>query len=431
MSSAPPPAAPAKEAPPPPAEGTPAAPPAGAAEESEAKRAIARTLKFMGELRELPALREVAGSRLSRDEMVAHVRQTLSEEVPPEVLEATNAFLVLAGVVEPDFDYEKSLLSVLGTDLAGFYDPKVARMYLGTDLGAAEQQATLAHELVHALQDQHYGLAKLTEWVPDASDRMGALHSLAEGDATSAMLDAVLFGSGRTALDLEEAAFVGQIEQMQNDDPTVPGIVRRSVVAPYVDGLKFVHVLRRKGGWRGVDAAWQRPPTTTEQMLHLDKYFAGEPALVIEIPGPSPQGPRKLLYTDVEGEQSLRLLFEEWLPRGEAAQAASDWGGDRLALYVEGGVAAFAWHIRFDSAAAAQRGYKATQAWVRGNAVAVPQARAVCQEREDRGPLAAALKGSDVVVVGGPAKLGASGPKSAASCADARAWLTSLTRRGQ
>lgn len=400
--------------------------PVSEAENDEAKRAIARTLAFMAQLRELPALRDVDGRRLSREEMVAHVERALAEEVPPEVLEATNAFLFLAGVVESSFDYKKSLLSVLGTDLAGFYDPKARRMYLGTDLAAAEQQATLAHELVHALQDQHYGLAKLTEWTPDASDRMGALHSLAEGDATSAMLDGVLFGSGRTSLDLEDEVFAGQIEQMQNTDPAVPALVRRSVVAPYVDGLKFVHALRRRGGWQAVDAAWQRLPATSEQILHPEKYFAGEAGVDVALPPPHPKGPSTLLYRDVEGEQSLRLLFEEWLPRAEAAEAASDWGGDRLAVYVDGSAAAFAWHVRFDSAAAGLRGYKAVLEWVRGTRLAVPNARGVCRERSDRGPLAASLKQTDVVIVGGPAERNTDGGKSRSSCKDARAWLAAI-----
>ncbi len=430
-SSAPPPAAPAKGVAN--ARGTPstsAAPPPSDAEQDEAKRTIARTLDFVAQLRELPALREVDGRRLSREEMVAHVERALGEEVPPEVLEATNAFLFLAGVVESSFDYEKSLLSVLGTDLAGFYDPKARRMYLGTDLPVAEQHATLAHELVHALQDQHYGLAKLTEWTPDASDRMGALHSLAEGDATSAMLDGLLFGSGRSSLDLEDEVFVAQIEQMQNTDPAVPALVRRSVVAPYVDGLKFVHSLRRKGGWPAVDAAWKKLPATSEQILHPEKYFAGEAGAVIDVPPPSSKGPNTLLYRDIEGEQSLRLLFEEWLPRAEAAEAASDWGGDRLAVYVDGAVAAFAWHVRFDSRAAALRGYKAVLEWVRGTGLAVPGARGVCRERADRGPLAASLKQTDIVIVGGPAERNSDGGRSKGSCADARAWLA-LIGRGQ
>jgi len=359
--------------------------------------------------------------------MVAHVERALGEEVPPEVLEATNSFLFLAGVVESTFDYKQGLLSVLGTDLAGFYDPKAQRMYLGTDLPAAEQHATLAHELVHALQDQHYGLAKLTEWAPDASDRMGALHSLAEGDATSAMLDGVLFGSGRTSLDLEGEAFETQLE-VQNSDPAVPALVRRSVVAPYVDGLKFVHALRRRGGWAAVDAAWRSLPTTTEQILHPEKYFAGEVGVSIEVPPPNSTGPSKLLYQDIEGEQSLRLLFEEWLPRAEAARAASDWGGDRLALYVDGSVAAFAWHVRFDSAAAAARGYKAVREWVRGTGLRLPGAQAVCRERADRGPIAASLKHTDVVVVGGPAERNSQGGQSKASCADAGAWLGLIGR---
>lgn len=391
-----------------------------------AEEAIDGTLKFMAELRELPARRKVIGRVLSRDQMVAYVEQTLREEVPPKVLQATNAFLFLAGVVESDFDYERSLLNVLGTELAGFYDPKAQRMYLGADLGVAEQRATLVHELVHALQDQHYGLAELTRWSPDASDQLSALHSLAEGDATSAMLDGVLFGTGRTSLDLADDVVAEQIEKMQNADPKVPGIVKRSVVAPYVDGLKFVHSLRREGGWRAVDEAWQDPPTTTEQLLHPEKYRAREAAIDVAIPGPGPRGPNTLLYHDIEGEQALRLLLEEWLPRNEAVMAASGWGGDRLALYADETGSAFVWRLKFDTAGAAQRAFHAVTSWVHGNALrGVPRAQAICRERGDRGPLGALWRDTEVVVVGGPAAVDAGGARGIGTCRDAGKWLAS------
>lgn len=394
---------------------------------SRAERAIDGTLKFIAELRELPALGTVAGEELTREEMVAHVRQTLREEVPPEVLRATNELLFLAGVVDADFDYEESLLKVLGTELAGFYDPKQRRMYLGADLEPAEWRATLVHELVHALQDQHYGLAALTRWRPDSSDRMGALHSLAEGDATSAMLDGLMFGSGRTSLDLPEAVLAQQIEGLQGADPGVPGIVKRSVVAPYVDGLRFVHALRRRGGWPEVDAAWNDPPNSSEQVLHPEKYFAREEPLVVPIPAAPPAGPRTLLYRDVEGEQALGLLLEEWLPREQARQAASDWAGDRLALYAEEGRVAFAWRLRFDSEVAARRAYDAAKLWVKGTPVTLPgTAAASCRERKDRGPLAAAVTGDTLLAVAGPLERRGGGAQSLSSCAEAGRWLRQL-----
>lgn len=393
---------------------------------TNAEQAIDQTLEFMAELRELPARKKVVGRVLSREQMVAYVEQTLRQEVPPEVLRATNAFLYLAGVVESDFDYEQSLLNVLGTELAGFYDPKAERMYLGADLGLSEQRATLVHELVHALQDQHYGLADLTRWLPDASDRLSAVHSLAEGDATSAMLDGVLFGSGRTSLDLPDELVAEQIEKMQNADPSVPGIVKRSVVAPYVDGLRFVHALRLKGGWGAVDEAWRTPPGSTEQVLHPEKYFAREPAVEVAIAGPGPRGPTSLLYHDVEGEQALRLLLEEWLPRKDAALAASGWGGDRLALYADDTVSAFVWKLRFDTGGAAQRAYHAVTSWVHGQPIrGVPRTQAMCRDRSDRGPLGVLWRDAEVAIVGGPAVLDAGGARGLGTCADAAKWLLS------
>ncbi len=396
-----------------------------AARSGEAQAVIADTLKFIAQLRELPALTPVTGQELSREEMVAHVKRTLKEDVPPEVLRATNEFLFLAGVVGADFDYEQSLLDVLGTELAGFYDPKAKRMYLGADLGAAEWRATLAHELVHALQDQHYKLDELTTWQPDAGDRMSALHSLAEGDATSAMLDGLLVGTGRTSLDLPEGALAVQIEQMQNADPSVPGIVKRSVVAPYVDGLEFVQALRAKGGWKLVDACWEKPPSSTEQVLHPEKYLAGELPVPVGVPGAPPGGPTELLYRDVEGEQSLRLLLEEWLPRAKAYEAARDWAGDSLGVYADERRSAFAWHLRFDSEPATKRAYQAVEAWVRGSGGVVKgYRRSSCRDRGDRGPLAAGLQRQGIVVVAGPLERDREGgSQGLGDCASARRWL--------
>jgi hypothetical protein len=402
----------------------PTAPSGGAAE-----RAITQTLVFIAELRELPVLKPVVGVQLSREQMVTHVRRTLKEEVPPEVVKATNDFLFLAGIVPADFDYEQSLLTVLGSELAGFYDPKEQRMYLGTDLGVEEQRATLVHELVHALQDQHYGLAELTRWRIDMADRMSALHCLAEGDATSAMLDALMVGSGRTALDLPEQLLISQIEQMQQADPKVPAIVKRSVVAPYVDGLKFVHALRERGGFEQVDAVWKNPPSSTEQVLHPAKYFAREEPVSVPLPVASPSGPQTLLYRDVEGEQALRLLFEEWLPQAEAAASASDWAGDRLAVFADGQTTSFAWRIRFDSELAGLRAFHAVELWVKGNQIKGQGGGVmVCRERSERGPVAASLQADEVLVVAGPADRRA-GSHQTATCTDAVAWLKRLRSR--
>ncbi len=220
------------------------------------------------------------------------------------------------------------LLDVMRSELLGFYEPREKTMFLGGDVRGQELDATLWHELVHALQDQHYGLGKLLHFRDDAGDWQSAVHALAEGDATSAMIDGLFAEKGVHAPDLPDSVMDLQGALAAGAALPVPAIVKRSVVAPYLDGLAFVNALRRRGGWAAVAVAWQRLPASTEQILHLDKYDAQEaPEPLAALPPPA-LGPTRIDYSDVYGEETLRILFEEWMPARAAREAASGWAGD-------------------------------------------------------------------------------------------------------
>ncbi len=361
--------------------------------------------------------------------MVDHVARKLATDVPPEVIEAHRELLVMLGVVPTDFDYVQSLLDLMGAQLAGFYEPDDRTMYLAADLPAAEMRATLSHELVHALQDQHFDLGKHLEYAPDRSDERSAIHALAEGDAMSAMLDDVLAVSGRRAIDLPDALIGAQVRSGVALDPKsarVPSVLRASVVAPYVDGTVFVNGLRRAGGWKRVDEVWRALPATTEQVLHPEKLATREPAVIV----PAPTAPRgvgwKLLYRDVLGEQSVVLTLDEWMPRGPAELAASGWGGDTVAVFSQGARYAFAWHVKYDDRATARRGYEAFAAAL-GDEGAGGARR--CVERPDRGPLAVAHRGVSVVLVGGPISRNGPEVRADGDCQAAERWARDLAAR--
>jgi len=411
-------------------------------------------LVAVSRLRELESKGPVRGRLIARAEMLDHVREQIHSEVPESAVRATGEMLFLLGVVPGNFDYEKSLLVLLESQLAGFYEPKDKTMYLLADLGAVERHATLAHELVHALQDQHYDLGQLVRWRDDATDELSAVHALAEGDATSAMLDQLLEAQGKRAIDLSDEMIVFQTRSMMEVSPAiagVPTIIKRSVLAPYIDGLLLVHQLRRKGGWASVDGLWRKLPTTTEQLLHFDKLSSREPAETISIPAAASGMPSTLIYHDVLGEQSIRLLFEEWLPRKTAVEAAASWAGDRIAVFEDGERFALAWHMRWDREDSARKGFVAL---ARGllrddppdprpgempsepapaDAKAVSDAAAsgrACRERPRRGPLAAVRIGRDVGLVAGPMRRDAKGgPSSVGTCPLALAWATAMSRR--
>jgi hypothetical protein len=315
-------------------------------------------------------------------------------------------------------------------------------MYMARDLEDEEASATLAHELVHALQDQRWDLEARSKYEPGAGDRGAAVSALAEGDATSAMFDVMILrgapGSGKTAADLPDAVFESQIREGINlgAAATVPHVMRTSLAAPYIYGTLFVNALRRSGGWGAVDEAWDTSPTTSEQILHVVKWRAHEPALSVPAPTFATLGPGwSVADEDSEGELGARIAFEEWLDPASAAAASDGWGGDRGVLVTDGPRSAFAWRLRYDPAGPKEdRGSKtyAVLAAALDKALGpadVKKPGFICRERADRGPIAIARAGSDIVFTLGPAKTAASGWSTSATCTVAAQWVHEIAAK--
>ncbi|HKQ71790.1 MAG TPA: hypothetical protein VJT73_20745, partial [Polyangiaceae bacterium] len=309
----------------------------------DAGRKVADFLSRIALVRELAPRAPVEARVLDRAKLIASVREHVAREVPPEVIRNQGELLVGFGLVPPGFDYEEGAFKLLEAQLAGFYEPHDKKMYLAGDLQDRAADATLAHELVHALQDQYYDLGTRLAYQAEANDRESALQALAEGDATSAMMDLMLSSAHRRAIDVPDEVFAAEVEASMSTSPDtagVPRVLRASLVAPYVDGVLFVHALRRRNaaakgtaGWLAVDDAWRAPPQTTEQLLHLEKYDAHETPEVLAAPPPPSKDKWVASYDDVFGEQGFRIAVEEWLPKKGAAGAAAGWAGDRAVLF--------------------------------------------------------------------------------------------------
>jgi hypothetical protein len=256
--------------------------------EAREARLIAGMLKRVERARGLDATKAVPGVLLDRAALIAQVKQHVTRELPPEAIRNEGLALQLLGFVPTQFDYEAAEYRLLEDQLAGYYEPADRTMYMASDLGDSEADATLAHELVHALQDQHWNLQERSKYRPGEGDQSEALSALAEGDATSAMFDVMIAGAspgiGKTALDLPDDVFSEQIRQGMNQGPgaSAPHVMRSSLAAPYVYGTLFVHALRRGGGWEAVNRAWGDPPATTEQIIHIDKWLSHEPPMKVD-----------------------------------------------------------------------------------------------------------------------------------------------------
>ena len=212
--------------------------------------------------------------------------------------------------------------------------------------------------------------------------------------------------------------------------------MRSSLGAPYIYGTVFVHTMRRRGGWREVNRAWDDPPTTSEQILHVDKYDAREKPIGVAAPKADTLGAGwRSVDDDVFGELGVRLSFEEWMPPEDAAEAAAGWGGDRGALFKNGDLVAFAWRLRYDDGAPqvdalARRAFTMARAGLskKLGAAKTSDATFVCFDRGDRGPFAIARFGKDLVFVAGPANAAAATWKSTGSCALAKTWVAEIAK---
>src|SRR6476659_8299428 len=149
--------------------------------------ATQEVLKETSEVRELAILRPVQSSTQSRAEIERAVMKNLDEEVTPADMHAAEVTLKKLGLAPPGFQYRALMIRLLTEQVAGYYEPKSRQFYLADWIDIDGQKPIMAHELTHALQDQHFNLRRFDHWPKGDSDAELAAHALIEGDATMTM----------------------------------------------------------------------------------------------------------------------------------------------------------------------------------------------------------------------------------------------------
>ncbi len=262
------------------------------------------------------------------------VRASILREYGEAHVQAYVATLARLGMLPEGYDWIGSIMDLLGEQGAGFYDQHTKKLYLRDDMPAGE--IVLAHEVGHAIQDQHYDLVTMMGDPKENDDRSFAIGSLVEGDATLVMMDYM-----RETMSLLKAlelagSLVKILSMDQQKLEAAPRYVRESLTGTYVRGLAFVQYLRQFGGKRLVNRAFRRPPQSSEQILHPMKYLRGERPVKLTMADLKPalgQG-WKALHENTLGEFGVASLLRGSLATRLAADsAAAGWGGDRMRSY--------------------------------------------------------------------------------------------------
>lgn len=290
-------------------------------------------LKETSELRELSILRAVKSGAQSRSDIERMIVKNLDTDTTPAEMHAAEVLLRAFGLAPNEFQYRSFLIKLLTEQVAGYYDPKAQQFYLADWIELEGQKPVMAHELTHALQDQHFDLKRFEKWPKGDSDAELAAHALIEGDATLAM---TLYMAKHPMVALAFIKSLGTQENSSEQFKQAPRALRESLLFPYEAGSNWATQVYRRGGWDLVSKAFTKLPQSSEQIIHADKYFAYEAPVKVMLPDLKPLlGPAwKRIDTDVNGEWGLYLVLDEYLNNASASKKASDgWGGDRYALY--------------------------------------------------------------------------------------------------
>ncbi len=285
-------------------------------------------MQQIAEIRDLQFIEEVNFKVLARADLPALIEGKIDELFTADQLANLSETYAAIGLLPEGFDIKAAYTELFTEQVAAFYDQHADQLYMfeGKRLDDAINRMILAHELVHALQDQHYALEKLPLEDITNDDRTIAASSLIEGDATVAM---TLFLTDDMQADEIFSALAGGIFSQSMDALNeAPVFLRETLLFPYVQGQQFALDLYARGGMQAIDDAFQRIPNSTRQILHPREY-ANNPEftpVVVEW-GELPDG-QQLIGVNVLGEFGMRVLLGQWLDTSTAEDAAQGWHGD-------------------------------------------------------------------------------------------------------
>jgi hypothetical protein len=303
---------------------------------------IAEVEEQVSELRRLRWLRPVVADPVDDAEMDRRIDEAFAAQFPADLYDRRTLAWRAIGAIGPDDDLHDALLAFGRGQVVGYYDPQNGELvYLANEGGelSLPEKAVLAHELVHALDDQHFDLRRVDALVAGCRDEeLAAALAVVEGSAQHFSTRVLLRYPATLDAGVLDALAEGGLPE------GVPPLVEQLQLLSYTEGQAFVSEIA-DGGTEPVDAALDSLPPTTEQILHPERWPQDRPTPVEPLDlsdgFSSTDGWRDLDVMQI-GELWLRELLQLRIDDAVAERAATGWDGGAYR----------AWHRPSDGAVA-------------------------------------------------------------------------------
>ena len=273
----------------------------------------------------------------SREQIRDYVIKQMNEEKNPAERYAGARSAEAFGLIPKGFDLDAFMIDVLTEQVEGLYDPKTHEFYIADWSPLADQRMVMAHELTHALEDQHFQIEAWERAARPNDDAELARDAVLEGSAMAAMVDYLMLGTGRSLKDLPDfdpSMLVGDL----SSTPTLkkaPPFIRDALIFPYMSGLTFSAAVMKESGWAGLPALFEKPPVSSQQILHPELYKSGKIPANVSLPPLEKLlgGDWTKLEENVMGEFGWKEVLKQFLGQDRAKTLATAWDGDRYAVY--------------------------------------------------------------------------------------------------
>lgn len=300
-------------------------------------QAADEVLHNMSEITGLSLISPLKKTLRSRDEIRAYVIKQMDEDKDTAQRYAEAKSAQAFGLLPKNFDLDAFMVELLTEQIAGLYDPKAHEFYIADWIPPEDQRMVMAHELTHALEDQHFQIETWLKAARPNDDAELAREAFLEGSAMAAMVDYLLQGTGKSVNDMPEfdpSLLTGDI----GDTPSMkkaPPFIKDALVFPYFAGMKFTAASLKPNGWPALGKVFRNPPVSTQQIMHPALYKSGHVPEKVTLPDVQSRLGKdwKKLDDNLMGEFGWKEVLKQYLGEDRAAPLAAAWDGDRYLVY--------------------------------------------------------------------------------------------------